>query len=785
MVGDPGSSEQCKIDGNRLRHFWTRGCAAYRAFSAATGQASPYRSDAIRRCLPISRYIPARRSRGTGWSDWSGQVPEESGRANLRQALSSIRKALGPEAGELIVASRDRVAIRRDGLATDLQSLQSAATAPDVAHPLPSENIFLEGLAGFSPEFDTWRAAEQARVWDLLRECLANRVEPALAERRFGDAAMLLARALEIEPLDEAANRGLMRLHLAQGRSGEALRQFDRLRSLLEVELGESPEQETLDLAKAIRARRRAPPPPSGSPVSGAHEVHNQPGMTASLAPVAGGTHLPVTCYARSGQRSVAYQVSGHGPIDLIYVQGWVSNIDFAWTHPALAKMFDRLGAFARLIRFDKRGTGLSDRDVGLPTLEERMEDLTAVMDAAGSRRAVLLGTSEGGNLCMLFAAAHPERAAALVLFGAYAKGLWSADYPWAKTEPQLKLELAAIARDRPAPSIWPKARRVLPVTRPSGTGSPPIAAPRQARTMLSGSGGGAPRSTSGPCWAIGVPTLVLHRTGDRWVHIEEGRFLAERIAGAQIVEFPGEDHLLWAGDNDRIIREIERLVASLPGLPAPERVLTTILAARLDGLVATQSETRDDCRFDPQHDVVRYGGTCIDATGRGVLARFDRPSAAIACAMALRDRCRAQGLPCRVGIHTGECERDGAIWAGPALQIAGQLARRARQSEILVSQTVRDIVVGTEIVLQGCGEAQFADIAGRCRSTPFAPEAPINLAAFILPAAIDPLLVIEFVAYGVAILLLQLSEEVLTRVRIGEHGRFPTPGPGSPCYCC
>ncbi len=218
MVGDPGSSEQCKIDGNRLRHFWTRGCAAYRAFSAATGQASPYRErrhQALLAYLALHPSTTLSRDRLVGLF-WPGST-EESGRANLRQALSSIRKALGPEAGELIVASRDRVAIRRDGLATDLQSLQSAATAPhDAAHPLPSENIFLEGLAGFSPEFDTWRAAEQARVSDLLRECLANRVEPALAERRFGDAAMLLARALEIEPLDEAANRGLMRLHLAQ-----------------------------------------------------------------------------------------------------------------------------------------------------------------------------------------------------------------------------------------------------------------------------------------------------------------------------------------------------------------------------------------------------------------------------------------------------------------------------------------------------------------------------------------------------------------------------------------
>ena len=273
----------------------------------------------------------------------------------------------------------------------------------------------------------------------------------------------------------------------------------------------------------------------------------------------------PSTRYARSGDLNIAYQVVGDGPVDLIYVPGWVSNLDHAWEFPRMVHVFERLSRFARLILFDKRGTGLSDRNVGFPTLEQRMQDVQAVMDAAGSRRAVLMGTSEGGNMCMLFAATYPERTVALVLNGSFAKGLWAQDYPWAKTAEQVEQELAAITRD------WGGAFDL-------SNAAPSLAQDREARDWLAA----YLRNSASPqdaiaLWrwnteidvrdilgAIHVPTLVLHRRGDRWVNVEEGRFVADRIEGAKWMELPGDDHVIWAGDADRTLDEIEEFVTGI-----------------------------------------------------------------------------------------------------------------------------------------------------------------------------------------------------------------------------
>jgi pimeloyl-ACP methyl ester carboxylesterase len=265
----------------------------------------------------------------------------------------------------------------------------------------------------------------------------------------------------------------------------------------------------------------------------------------------------------KSGGVSIAYQVTGEGPVDLVYVQGWVSNLDYAWESPRLAHVLRRLGAFCRLVRIDKRGTGLSDRNVGFPSLQERMDDVRAVLDEIGSRRTVLLGTSEGGVLGMLFAATYPERTAALVLHGSYARGLWSSDYPWAKTRQELEEELAAIERDwgkpwdlsRGAPSLMNDMReREWFATYCRNSASPQDAillwrwgAEVDIRNMLH---------------AIRVPTLIVQRTGDHWVKAEEGRYLAEHIAGASYLELPGEDHLIWGADCDRLVDAVRDYLA-------------------------------------------------------------------------------------------------------------------------------------------------------------------------------------------------------------------------------
>ncbi len=430
----------------------------------------------------------------------------------------------------------------------------------------------------------------------------------------------------------------------------------------------------------------------------------------------------PSTRYARSGELNIAYQLIGDGPLDVIYVPGWVSNLDHAWTFPPMVHVFERLSAFARLILFDKRGTGLSDRNVGYPTLEERMQDVQAVMDAAGSRRAALMGTSEGGNLCMLFAATYPERTAALVLNGSFAKGLWAEDYPWGKTREQLEEELALIARDWGGPFDLSNA-------------APSLVDDREAREWLAGylRNSASPQDAislwrwnteidvRGILSAIHVPTLVLHRMGDRWVNVEEGRYVANRIPGATWKELPGDDHVIWAGDADRTLDEIEEFLTGIRPRPASERLLLTVLFTDIVGSTSIAAELGDR-RWQAllhRHDeavraeLSRYDGTEVKTMGDGFLATFPGPSKAIGCACAIRDRAARLGLGVRAALHTGECERRGNDLSGIAVHLASRLLDHAGAGDVLASGTVKDLVVGSGVAFEARGETNLRDVPG------------------------------------------------------------------------
>lgn len=431
----------------------------------------------------------------------------------------------------------------------------------------------------------------------------------------------------------------------------------------------------------------------------------------------------PSTRYAQSGGLSIAYQVVGDGPLDIVYVPGWVSNLDHAWEFPRLVHVFERLSVFARLILFDKRGTGLSDRNVGFPTLEQRMQDVQAVMDAVGSRRAVLMGTSEGGNMSMLFAATYPERTVALVLNGSFAKGLWAPDYPRAKTAEQVEEELASIARD------WGGAFDL-------SNAAPSLVHDRQARDWLAG----YLRNSASPqdaiaLWrwnteidvrsilsAIHVPTLVLHRTGDRWVNVEEGRFVADRIPGAKWVELPGDDHVIWAGDADRALDEIEEFLTGMRPEPVSERVLLTVLFTDIIGSTSMAAELGDRRWRDVlrRHDDLvrtelrRFGGVEVNTTGDGFLASFQGPTKAIQCAGAIRTSASGLGLDIRAALHTGECERRGHDLSGIAVHLASRLLGYAGIGDIVVSRTVKDLVVGAGITFEERAAAQLRDVPGQ-----------------------------------------------------------------------
>ena len=414
------------------------------------------------------------------------------------------------------------------------------------------------------------------------------------------------------------------------------------------------------------------------------------------------------TRYARSDGLNIAYKVVGHGDFDLVFVMGWVSNIDMFWTEPHFARFLDRLTSFSRLIVFDKRGTGLSDRPVALPTLEERMDDVRAVMDAAGSSKAVLFGVSEGGPMCALFAATYPERTRALVIDGGYARSMWSPDYPWGKSVEQRDRYFAHLERH------WGEDL-MIEMRAPSLAGDPEFREWWSTYLRMSASPGAAV-AFSRMNWEIDirdilptiqVPTLVMHRIGDRAINVGSGRYLAEHIPGARFVEFPGDDHVPFSGDQtDAILDEVERFLTGAAPLPAARRVLATIISVEIVGAMGMAAQMGDDawqelCRrhlAEVRATLGEFRGRQFAKATAGFTAAFDGPARAIHFARTLMERARSLGIILRIGLHTGECNASDTEMVGLAVQIAPRIMMRAEGGQILVSSTVRDLVAGSAI---------------------------------------------------------------------------------------
>ena len=424
----------------------------------------------------------------------------------------------------------------------------------------------------------------------------------------------------------------------------------------------------------------------------------------------------PATHYARSGEINIAYQVVGDGPFDLVYVPGWVSNLDLMWEEPSYAGLLERFASFSRLILFDKRGTGLSD-PVPFdrpPTLEQRMDDVRAVMDAAGSERAALLGHSEGGNMCILFAATYPDRASALVLVGSYAKRIRSDDYPWAPAWDDRIREIEETERSWAdpdvvrtlAPSRVDDAAFVAWLTRYLRASASPRAGAELLRmnSMI---------DVREVLPAIRVPTLLIYHSHDRDVNVEEGRYIASRIPGARLVELPGHDHLMWAGNADAIADEVEDFLTGTRRGPEPDRVLATVLFTDIVGSTERAAAIGDSAwkRLIDRHDVAirrqldRWRGREVETTGDGFLATFDGPARAVGCATSVVDAIRELGLDVRAGVHTGEVEVAHGNVRGIAVHIGSRVAALAAPGEVLVSRTVVDLVAGSGIAFADRGE--------------------------------------------------------------------------------
>jgi pimeloyl-ACP methyl ester carboxylesterase/class 3 adenylate cyclase len=430
----------------------------------------------------------------------------------------------------------------------------------------------------------------------------------------------------------------------------------------------------------------------------------------------------PEISYAKSRGLSVAYSVAGEGPLDLVMVPGFVSHLEGALGQPRIARPVQRLASFSRVIVFDKPGTGLSDPTDGPATLEERMEDLTAVLDAAGSERAALFGISEGALMCALFAATHPDRTRALIMYGSYARGIADDDYPWAPQQVQVDLGAEMIEEE------WGTGV-MQDVYAPSTLGDPDFASWWARYQRMAASPGMAKAAAELAAAvdirdvlpAISVPTLILHRKDDSLWPIEGARYIAEQIEGAEIVELEGIDHFPFAGDGEALVSQIESFLTGSQHEPEPERKLLTVLFTDIVDSTERGAELGDRRWREllEGHDEVvreqlgRYRGREVKTTGDGFLATFDGPARGIECARAIAAAMRPLGIEVRAGLHTGECEIRGEDIGGITVNIGARISALAGAGEVLVSGTVKDLVVGSDIAFEPRGSHALKGVPG------------------------------------------------------------------------
>jgi class 3 adenylate cyclase len=429
----------------------------------------------------------------------------------------------------------------------------------------------------------------------------------------------------------------------------------------------------------------------------------------------------PETRYARSGDVHIAYQVFGSGVIDIVLIPGYVTHVELIWEHPPAARFLEKLASFARVITFDRRGSGLSDPVPEPPTLEQRMDDVRAVMDAAGVDRAALIGMSEGVTMGILFAATYPDRVAALVCSGGMARSTWAPDYPWAN-DPE---------------ALWEAGYELLLPHWGDGAtvevAAPSVADDRSVREFF----GRLQRATASPGMITGVvqmfldldvrhvvpsvhvPTLVLHKTRDRLVNIGNGRWLAEHLPNARLVELDGDDHLLYYQGLDEWMGEVQEFLTGARAAPETERILATVLFTDIVDSTRTAAELGDQRwreLLEHHHQLVRgaltyYRGHEVKTIGDGFLATFDGPARAIRCAREIVESADRLGIKVRAGLHTGECEVLGEDIGGIAVHIAARVAALAEPDEVLVSRTVRDLVAGSGLRFEDRGSHELKGV--------------------------------------------------------------------------
>lgn len=628
---------------------------------------------------------------------------QNTGRASLRRTLHRIRQA----AGSALVAA-DGDALRLDpsmDLWVDVLDFNSRLAAVEAVGTTQGDEetnrlsraaaIYSDDfLAGFHladcDTFDEWQFFQGERLQRRFAGLLDQLIRRHMAAGAYEAALSHAHRRVTLDPLDESAHRVLIRLYGLTGQKGAAVRQFRACRRRLERDLGVTPQKETLDLIASIQ--------------------HTPGEATIERLP-----QFPKIRYAKSGDLHIAYQIVGGGPVDLLFVSGFVSHLELIWEEPDLAAFLNRLGGMARLILFDRRGVGLSDRIGYPPSLDDTLLDIHAVMDAAGSCEAVMMGISEGGPAISLFAATAPEKVKALIIYGSMAKGTRTTDYPWVLRPDQYDRWLAdLVARWSEGPGIDGFAPTRLKDRRFCDW---------WARLLRFGSSPGMVRSVLGVLRDIDIrhvlpsiqaPTLVLHRKDDLAIRAENGRYLARHIPGAVLRELEGSDHLLWVGDTEAALVAIQEFLIALRAPAAPQRVLATLCFGEITGESA--GGTEDGQKASIESALAPFGGRLAAFAEGRFLATFDSPSRALAFAEHTLATGPAAGLSLRLGLHTGECTLQAGRPAGPAVQVAGRVMDLAGVGEAWVTQALTLLATGSSHRFEDAGQRELAGVTGSWR---------------------------------------------------------------------
>jgi len=431
------------------------------------------------------------------------------------------------------------------------------------------------------------------------------------------------------------------------------------------------------------------------------------------------------TRYVKSGDHHIAYSVTGEGPIDILYVPTWISHVEHLWEHPAVARFFARIASLGRLIMFDRRGAGLSDPVTDPPTLEDQMDDVLAVLDAAESERAALFAQLEGGQMAMLFAATYPERTSALVLYAAFARTTWSEDIHWAnKAEYRAELldeMIGSWGEGIRAPEIAPSMAQDPSFREWYGRLERYAGSPGTARTMMQLIG---EHDVCAVLPSIRVPTLVMHREQDPFIDVRHSEYIASKIPDAKLVKFPGNENLVLTGRYDPLVDEVEEFLTGARREHPPDRILATVMFTDIVDSTRRAADLGDSRWRDvlERHDELvrrhlgRYQGREVKTTGDGFLATFDGPARAIRCAWEINETVRQLGIDIRAGLHTGECEVRGDDVAGMAVHIGARVGSSAEAGEVLVSSTVKDLVVGSGIEFAERGTHELKGVPGEWR---------------------------------------------------------------------